>query len=108
VNADIVGTWHKLDLDGTPYSEVTFRPDKTYESLRLAGPENERVKYRGTYEISPGGRSINFYEPPEVLRHLPDGTPIWDNAINFSDRDHFRIDKRSWHHRVRDSYQRIK
>jgi hypothetical protein len=104
--ADLVGTWHLLGPDGTPWEEKTLHADGTYESTWLAGPADERRTYRGTYMVSADGRHIEFRE-----ENSPRGAaePIhWEWNIQFADRDHFREWSRVWHYKATDVYVRKK
>jgi hypothetical protein len=56
----ILGTWHEMIDEKTPWREVTFFPDETCEEHYLSGPDEKQVPTRQRYSISPDGRHIYF------------------------------------------------
>jgi hypothetical protein len=98
VSTNIVGTWNASTF------ETTFYPDGTYESVSRTGPEKERVKDRGTYEISPDGVYINCYGP----NNPRDDNPSWHYRIVFTGRNHFRTEERGLIHQGGIAYERVK
>jgi hypothetical protein len=99
---DLVGTWHVLGPDETPWQEKTLNADGTYESTWLAGPAHERRTYRGTYRVSADGRHIVFRDRDSAAAELTN----WEWNIEFADRDHFRVWSRVWHYTATDEYVR--